>query len=1151
MRIMSLAFGVALACFWGIQTNVNAGSAKPAVLFVRASDGGESAALPTSPLMRRLAAKGFVVDAKRWREVKPGTLERYDGVVFCTMGKVDPGKQPAGAVAERLKMLNAYLAGGGSALVSPLLSEDPKNLVPVDMFLKKYGAAIQLSEIKDPGKLMILPPWMLRFVWTDKINRKFLGLPDSDKYLWYPVGPYKYGLRSYPFKLDAAWTPIVETSASSMTTTRFIGTPYFDAGREKKTISGSQPIVAVRETGKGRLAVFGIYHSYVFTDPYAPALGGVFTDKGLNNRRSCGFDLLNGLLRWLTAESVAMKRARPKNSDPALLRPYGAERCPVRPPSKWSRFKYQNLKFEKGAIFAVPDSADVAEYIAAVKKSGMRFAILAKRTDAFKSDHAGLERFKQACLKASTAKTALIPGVIIKDVYGGTRLITGKNIQYPQKVIFDEEKQAIVKPKRELPGSNGELGDAWMHYVFGQIGSQMAVDASMDHKNAKYPYSDFRDYNSMIVVLCENGKVAENMLPEFLRLQNRGENLLPLALHKISSSGEIAEIADKDRWVVELSDKETPEKFFSRHHMLDNPQVYITSGPKIKYWMYKGERDFSNTGNPYDYSRWHFAVKLDVASEIGLKEVLVYDGTEVFKKFELSGAKTFRDEFPILHSRQHNLTLVVRDVKGGEAISAEIFDRSHLAEEFMCGDRNNQLFYSVQRRKKGSEVYFSRGVSYGMTPNKGPWSGETGIYSAYNDDPLHRLAVVGFDGGAAACAVGYTLPNKGIKGEIPLRSDPDRVLNTSDVAIGMTTLNSGYPIGSKTSNVWHTILPVIPTKYLDATVTQTYFIPRPYDDMPVLKQDVTLKFKQEYSPVKGRKLLFRLLEGQMRDKMSWLVKSSNGKVYSGTFKEPGRNASDTFVLPFGRGAYLRMGEGTSGSYSIVSMTDGLVITERRNSTHFFIGYPNDGETIPAGRSFSARFLFIGEPFNGPANNMAVENAVSAFLQGDDSNLEIISHTGSIVERKNYPIVVQAADNTWKGNVSAKLAVAVPLKITGLNPRSSGYVFFPKINKWRPLTILPDGFTFLSLPGKGKEDVVVCNPLLNDDKRIEATLVQLTDDVWELYAANNSSEKIDAVFKINPAFAPFAKFADVKLTVPPHGSATTKMKKVVKEADLDF
>ncbi len=61
-----------------------------------------------------------------------------------------------------------------------------------------------------------------------------------------------------------------------------------------------------------------------------------------------------------------------------------------------------------------------------------------------------------------------------------------------------------------------------------------------------------------------------------------------------------------------------------------------------------------------------------------------------------------------------------------------------------------------------------------------------------------------------------------------------------------------------------------------------------------------------------------------------------------------------------------MGEGSAGSYTIVSMMDGLLLTEKRNSKRMLTGFPNDDSGISTGTTFEAEFIFIGEPYNGPA-----------------------------------------------------------------------------------------------------------------------------------------------------------------------------------------
>ncbi len=1143
IRLYFVFFAVMIMAF-----SVQAENVKPALLFITGGHAVDGPHITSTKLVRKLSGKGFVVDAKLWRDIEPDTFNKYDCVIFFTLGQMTPGEEVPKVISQRMEMLDEYIKSGGAVLANPYVGEAPKDLVASDLFLKKYGAAVQIDDITDPVRKIIQEPWHLDFTWTDKINREFLGLPENDKYLWYPIGAYKYGVRTYTFKLGEGWTPIASTDDSATLTTRYLRVGYFDDGRKRATKSGNFPFIAAKQEEDGRLAVSGIFHPYTFTDPFALSLGGVFTDKGFAGRRSCGFDLIVGLFKWLTADSTKIMRDRPSATNPKLLIPRNSEKVAVRERRKtYDSFRYRKLpEFVKGAIFELPDSAEAEDYITAAKDAGLRFAVFAKRTSAFPEKRKSIKSFKIACLNKSSKSFNAIPAIVITDEFGGTLLYTGENIMFPADVIFDDAKQLLVTPKDTIPGSNGGLGDAWMHYAFGQVGSMRSVIASMDHKNGQYPASDYRDYNSMVVISCEDGQVIEDMLPEYLRLQDRGENLLPLALHKILSPEQIADIVNKNFWIINLAEDDI-SAYFARNHMLDNPTINITSGPHVNYWFYKGGRDFSNVGDLYDFSQWHFTIKLDVTSDVGLDEVIIYDGQTIFRRYKLNGDKHFVREIPVMHSSQHNFVLAARDTNGGEVITAEIFDRSSIGEEFMCGDRNNQFFYSAQRRLKNTNPYFSKGLGYGMSPNKGPWSGESAIYSAFQEDPPHRLKTTSFDGGPGNCVAAYTLYPGGIKGELPLRAEPDRVLNTSDIAIGKVRLNTGFPKDSKTSNVWHTLLPVLPTLFIDAEVVQKYFIPRPEDDFPTLLQNVRVKFKKQNTPSEKSPLLFELVRMNLREPMNWIAKSASGTVFAGTFKEDGKDSSKAFALPFGKGSYLRIGEGTSGSYTVVSMTNGLILYEPRNSKNFFIGFPNTGKPVEAGEEFKSSFLFIGEPFNVPANNMIIEKIVNAFFKGFTTHLKIETQIGTVVDRRTYPIEVKANNNSWKADIDADIAVAVPFRITGLNPDSTAYLYSPSKKGSRPLEVLEDGSAYLSLPGNGREAVVVCNPILTDAKGIKLVVAQNREDEWFVYAENLSDKVLKATLKMNPDFTPFDDFTEVTLTLSPYESKRITLKRKITEA----
>jgi hypothetical protein len=96
-------------------------------------------------------------------------------------------------------------------------------------------------------------------------------------------------------------------------------------------------------------------------------------------------------------------------------------------------------------------------------------------------------------------------------------------------------------------------------------------------------------------------------------------------------------------------------------------QNYVTSGPQIDLYGI-----VSADHRPKDYlvireQEWkcHFTV----SSDAGLSEVRLMDGTEIFRRFLLSGEKSYSGSVAGYHERQHYLTLWVRDQSGGVAVS--------------------------------------------------------------------------------------------------------------------------------------------------------------------------------------------------------------------------------------------------------------------------------------------------------------------------------------------------------------------------------------------------------------------------------------------------------------------------------------------------
>lgn len=1087
---------------------------KPSICFIISKDAHDFFSSIDPTLVEIIEKDGFVQDILSWKNVTSETISKYDLVFIFTFGQSNPDYTLGEEIKKRINLVKKYVENGGNVWINVHIAADMRDYAPLMDFLKEIGANVLLYNISDPSKERILPPWHIKFSYTSNINKKFVNI--ENPILWYPVDLYKIGPRSFTFDFSDEWEKIIETEDTVELTPIFTRIAFFDEKQEKSSKRGKYPLMGIRKFGSGNIIVSGFYHPYVFSDPFAPALGKVMIENGFENKKSHWILIFRNILKDVCKEYEKIKRDRPLRTNPDLKKnPYSIPPYYFSPMGEpmgefdWRYAEYPVQVWRKGAIFVINENFPLSKYTEEAKNAGLEFVVLIKELS--KLDRNKISEFKNECKKLSDPKFSVIYGIFYKDIYGDNLIATGEHITFPDRAIWDEEKKCLKPPKPgEIPGALDQLGDTWSHFHLTQMHFSSVI-ASLLHNQNTIPYDDYRDYNAISIITTKNGEIIDEAIKEYLRLQDRGENLLPLSVHFIENPEEIGKIVKNNNYLIYLC--RDPYDFFSHDHMLDNPSIYVSNGPKIKYYMWKGPRDYENKANPYDISRWYFILKIDVESAVGLSEIKIYDGLKVFRNFILNGEKTFSYELPLLHDKQKNLVLIAKDVNGKICVSAEAFDRNHIAEEFMCSDRNNQLFYSMQARKNG--IPFSRGFSGSVTPFKGPW---TGIYTAWMPlipDPPHRLSVVGFDGiPYGSCEIqilgwGYPFVEYG---EMKLRSNPDRILNSMDVAIGKSILNTGYLPTEKVTNVWHTILPVYSTKLIDAEIKNYYFIPRPDTDLPASLVDLKIKFKEDFQPKETSKLAFFSLLIDSRNSENYYLRVGND-FYSGVRKIP---SFDEFFVPFNKGSYVKLGNGPTGSTIVFSLSDNLFLYADKNFWRGYIGIKNKGP-IKKGEEFEFKFLIIGEPFNYPENNLICENIFKTFFSGQQN---IILTKGKVIEN-SYPLVLKAENGIIEGKKKSDSYISIPLMIQNLNKNTSTFLYFPDTNKFRPVAVDENGIGYVSLPGKGEEKFIIGDIIEVDNKDVIVNVVitEKNEILCEIH--NPLDKKIKTAIKNKKEF-PFLK-----------------------------
>ncbi len=254
---------------------------------------------------------GFELHFDYYQKVDEAKLRRFP-VVVGMMPMLHAGTR---AIDDRLgPILDRYLRDGGGFALLPAPSyygvEDfVRQLNP---WLKGEGAELLNEQPRDPAHQRVIPR-VLAYRYLQTSNLADHPVTRGIRSLWLPIDWSDAFVVTHTMRVSPEWTVLVRGEKTCATH------PYLDlrAGRTAPGAWASEPpILAVREVGKGRLALFTTSSQYYLFDAFHWAYGEGFVMKEGN-----GLPLMGNLLTWLAAGQSALA------GDPS-----GAARLP--PPPK-------------------------------------------------------------------------------------------------------------------------------------------------------------------------------------------------------------------------------------------------------------------------------------------------------------------------------------------------------------------------------------------------------------------------------------------------------------------------------------------------------------------------------------------------------------------------------------------------------------------------------------------------------------------------------------------------------------------------------------------------------------------------------------------------------------------------------------------------
>jgi hypothetical protein len=1064
---------------------------KPAVLFLQTG-------LEDRIVARKLMEAGFEFDF-RWDFPDESYIRQFNVVVLQRGGAYLGDKER--------DILLRFVKDGGGLFISLWKGEHLEDWDGQFRLLDQINARLRPEAVHDREREMDGgTPWGIVFASTSNISPS--PVSDGVHLIWYPVSEGAGGASStLTFDVGNEWQIVVRGEASAKSILWESNARGLPQERIPKEGLSAPPIFAIRSFGGGRIALCSINSSYHFWGGYATALRGIVMETGLNNQRSDFLRLLLNTLNWLAEPSLKGGKLGGAKTPPQLLQ---EPKLPQIPPWDWNNPQFPPPpKVFKGIVGVQTElsggKGKVEDYARIARSLGLDFIV-------FLEDFANLPRERweelvKECEAVSGKDFLAVPGFRFMDGYGNHYFSCGFRTRYPDDYLLDEKRRfATTHPDMKQPGQAGLVILDWMH----NLNRMNLAIGSWLHSQNPCPYYEFRAYDSVAIFTTdfrgEKEKLLDELVEGYKHLQNRGESLWPFAISLINEPKQL-EKALKEGYVnyFEASDLNDLREQFSSWHASIPPYChlrYVSNGPRILEWRFIGPRDYENY-EWFDWTHWRWRLRLVAESDIGLQEIMVYDGEDLIRHFYPKGQKRFLWEEDFNHGQQHNLFVIVKDVKGRQAISMELFDRPQpLLEEFMCSDRENQLSYSMQRRDDGTGA--QSGFVWGMTPNKGPWDGAGQISPSSTYKPDNRLGgmIPGFDGAPGGDPTLWVNPSiKCDKGEEDLsqgRIWTDRLLDSADLMMGYGRSDGFYPPGVPALNVWNTLAPAIPSKLISATITRTYFNIRPGLLSPILV-DLEINFKDKLK-------VERLVLGQFHKygAKSWFIRSSEEQLLSSE-KNPDE-LKDWRKITLDRDGYIAFCGSPLGSVAVFNLgAEPLDVYAQKDSGSWEIRFPVEGKVFNKGDKLRARLLVVGTPFTVEPDEKWIEKVRRdmglAGIPGYRLEIE-----GGEVRWQGYTLEVDGKGEGFSGKISsADLPLALPIVVRGLNERWSVFLL-ERERKTRPIGQLRDSAYATIDLREGDKNIFMGHPIVCDDEEVFINVVQTGDNKFTIYLHNPTSKK---------------------------------------------
>jgi hypothetical protein len=715
MAMSTLPIGAG-ACAEGLHGALQAvgAGAKPVILFAAPSELGHG--LVDLDYLKQLHGEGFEVDyTESLDELTWERIRRFNVLVifgapggFSFLGELRGEKLTREAFAT---LLERYVAAGGGVLLLAAPAYTRREVLPGEL-MRRWGFRLAAERLKESNSAnsgtlsrMDVPMLYTRQVSPSPISEGVTGI-------WYPNqyrGSPDWASMTNPIWVSDAWRVVVRASPTTTAeridfarATQPLPDPYFypDGARQ------SPPLFAIRDYQKGRLALVSQYPQFSVGAGTKWFYNSEVLEHGIGDRPSAFGRLLVNTFRWLARDAPGLgghvtdlERLEAPNYRPAVIR--AAVASSMQQGTNLDDYRQVPPGVMTRGLFGARTSRSsgrntVAEYAAAARRLGLGFVVFLEEFSELTT--AKLESLKADCRQYSGDGLKLVGGYTIATNIGNSMFLYGPEITMPPaKVLSGPGATPGSTVFRQQQFEEGSLSSLeWLLQIsvesrnMNQIGyynfKEAAARGGMRLSNAKmYSMAALRYY--------KGGRQVEDLTHEYLATAGSTIPPTPVSLNEVSSVEEMEREVQSGH-ALTYARVSSLEKLYDEalrySHQYDSLRVFVSDGPLIEAWAGVHRVD-TYGGQEFVTNAMLMPALIAVSSSIGLKEIDIFNGSRLYRRFLPGGAKEFKQLLILEGAVQKNLVLAVEDTKGGRAVSyaRRSWKGGSGGEVTFCSDRIN------------------------------------------------------------------------------------------------------------------------------------------------------------------------------------------------------------------------------------------------------------------------------------------------------------------------------------------------------------------------------------------------------------------------------------------------------------------------------